>query len=75
MAGLGFNITPNLKLEVSYRYLDMGSLTSAPITCEAVGGCFFERQSFHLASNDVRIGFRYLFADYARPAPPLIAKY
>jgi opacity protein-like surface antigen len=75
MAGLGFNITPNLKLEISYRYLDMGTLTSSPISCEQLVGCFFEKQSFKLASNDVRIGFRYMFADYARPAPPLVAKY
>ncbi|WP_040580667.1 outer membrane protein [Methyloferula stellata] len=75
MAGLDFNITPNLKLEISYRYLDMGKLTSGPISCGALGGCFFERQSFNLASNDVRIGFRYMFADPGRPVPPLIAKY
>jgi opacity protein-like surface antigen len=75
MAGLGFNVTPNLKLEISYRYLDMGTLRSNPITCESIGGCFFETQSFHLTSNDVRVGFRYMFADYVRPAPPLIAKY
>jgi opacity protein-like surface antigen len=79
MAGLGFNITPNLKLELSYRYLDMGTLSSAPITCEAVSGCFFERQSIRLSSNDIRVGFRYMFADYVPPAPqlqqPLIRKY
>ncbi len=75
MAGLGFNVTPNLKLEISYRYLDMGTLRSNPITCGDVGSCFFETQSFRLTSNDVRVGFRYMFADYARPAPPLIAKY
>jgi opacity protein-like surface antigen len=75
MAGLSLNVTPNLKLEIGYRYLDMGSLTSNPITCEVVSSCFFEKQSFHLASNDVRIGFRYLFTNYVPPAPPLIAKY
>jgi len=71
MAGVGFNVTPNLKLEVSYRYLDMGKLTSGAITCGDIAPCWFERQSFRLASNDIRIGFRYMFADYVPPAPPL----
>jgi len=70
-AGLGFNVTPNLKLEISYRYLDMGKLTSGAITCGDVAPCWFERQTFHLASNDIRIGFRYMFADYIPSAPPL----
>jgi len=71
MAGIGFNVTPNLKLEVSYRYLDMGKLTSGAISCNDEAPCWFERQSFRLASNDIRIGFRYMFADYVPPAPPL----
>jgi len=79
MAGLNFNITPNLKIEISYRYLDMGRLTSNPITCEQTAACFFERQSFKLASNDIRIGFRYMFGGYTPPPPayqpPLVAKY
>jgi len=75
MAGLSFNVTPNLKLEMGYRYLNMGTLTSNPIICNDTSSCFLERQSFKLYSNDIRIGFRYMFADYAQPAPPLIAKY
>jgi len=78
MAGFAFNVTPNLKLEIGYRYLDMGKLTSGAITCADTAPCWYERQSFHLASNDIRIGFRYMFADYVPPAPPLrplITKY
>jgi opacity protein-like surface antigen len=71
MTGLDFNITPNLKMEIGYRYLDMGRITSNPIICEQVSGCFFEKQTFKLASNDIRIGFRYMFADFAPPAPPV----
>jgi opacity protein-like surface antigen len=71
MAGAGFNITPNLKLEISYRYLDMGRVTSGAIACEQTTSCWFEKQSFKLSSNDVRIGFRYMFADYTPPPPPV----
>jgi opacity protein-like surface antigen len=77
MAGLGFNITPNLKLEIGYRYLDMGRLSSNPIQCANPQGCFLERHSFNLASNDVRLGFRYLIGGpVVAPIPgPIVSKY
>lgn len=88
-AGVGYNITNNLKLELSYRYLNTGTFTSNPIVCEDIGGCFFERQSFKDASHDFRLGVRYMFAGgdsyapaapafYAPPPPPpgpLVRKY
>ena len=33
MAGLALNVTPNLKIELGYRYLDMGTINSNPIQC------------------------------------------
>lgn len=78
MAGLGFAVTPNVRLEIGYRYLDMGRITSNPIHCNAAP-CFGERHSFYLASHDIRLGFRYVFAALAPPPilapPPLIRKY
>ncbi len=75
--GVGFNITHNLKLEISYRYLDMGKITSNPIQCLNPQGCFQEVHSFNIASNDVRIGLRYLLGGepHPLPPPPLVAKY
>ena len=80
MGGLGMNVTPNLKLEVGYRYLDMGRITSNPIHCSDILGCFHERHSFNVASHDIRLGFRYMLggapAPMLMPAPgPLIRKY
>ncbi len=69
MAGVDYSILPNWKIELSYRYLDMGNISSYPIACTA--GCTNERQSFHLASNDVRVGLRYVFAEVPPLAPPL----
>jgi opacity protein-like surface antigen len=76
MAGLDFAVTPNLKLELGYRYLDMGNVSSGTFACaNTTGGGCQEVQHSHLASNDIRLGFRYTFADYA-PAPrPVIARY
>ena len=77
MAGLALNVTPNLKLELGYRYLDMGNITSNPIQCLQPQGCWQEQHSFHVASQDVRLGFRYAFGGapvYMSP-PPLVTKY
>jgi opacity protein-like surface antigen len=79
MAGLGYNVTQNLKLEVGYRYLDMGRITSNVIGCPS--NCAGERQSFDLASHDIRLGFRYALGGpslapmMAPPPGPLIRKY
>jgi opacity protein-like surface antigen len=78
MGGLAFAVTPNLRMEVGYRYLDMGRITSNPIGCNAAP-CFGERHSFNVASNDIRIGFRYILPSLVPapppPPPPLIRKY
>lgn len=76
MAGISYDLTPNLKLDVGYRYLDMGRFSSNPIECTVNGGCPHEIQSYKLTSHDVRVGLRYMFADnvpYIQP--PLIRKY
>lgn len=76
MAGVSYALTPNLRLEFGYRYIDLGKLESYPINC--VGGCGgngAESESFHLTSNDVRLGLRYIFAEVPPMAPPLVTKY
>jgi len=57
MAGLAFNLAPNLKLDVGYRYVDMGTLSTGTIVCTA--SCHYETQRFRLASNDLRVGLRW----------------
>ena len=81
MAGFTYNLTQNLKLDLGYRYLDLGRATSGAINCyggtAVCGDNSRERQSYHLASHDIRLGMRYMFADFA-PAPsiyPLVRKY
>jgi opacity protein-like surface antigen len=73
-AGVSYSITPNLKLELAYRFLDLGSVTSS-INC--VGGCNPDSYRFHnLEFQDLMIGFRWMFEvgpSYASAPPQLIA--
>ncbi|MDE2361734.1 MAG: porin family protein [Hyphomicrobiales bacterium] len=91
MTGLSFNVNDRLKMDLGYRYLNMGTFTSNPIVCADTTSCFFETQSFKLASHDFRLGFRYMLGDvssgpvlaanapiFGGPAPapgPLVRKY
>lgn len=72
MAGFSYSLTSNLKLELGYRYLDMGKVQSNPIVCQNSAGCSFETQGFRLSSNDIRLGLRYVFADVPPPPPPMM---
>ena len=70
MGGLALNVTNNLKLELGYRYLDMGGFQTNPIVCIQAAGCALERHNFNLASHDVRLGLRYNLGGFG-PAPAL----
>lgn len=77
MAGVGFDVTRNLKLELGYRYLDMGEVTTNSIACMGVAVCPREVQRYSLNSHDVKIGFRYMFGGDVAPVAsgPLIRKF
>jgi opacity protein-like surface antigen len=75
MAGLALNVTPNLKIELGYRYLDMGDINSNPIQCLNPQGCWQETHNFHVASQDVRLGLRYALGGAPSYAPPLVTRY
>ena len=68
MAGLDFAVTPNVTLELGYKYLNLGNVSSAPINCVSATTCPNEVQHYKLQSNDVRLGFRYTFANLLPPA-------
>ena len=72
MAGVGYTVNPRLKLELGYRYLNMGTIKGNQIVCQNVpGGCPLEQQQFKVSSHDFRLGMRWLFNDLP---PPLIRK-
>ena len=74
MAGLDFAITPSLSLELGYRYLNLGNVNSGTIACTNQATCPNEVQHYKLQANDIRLGFRYTFANLL-PPPPLVRKY
>ena len=76
MTGIGFNVTQNVKLELGYRYLNYGGLTTGGSNCfngTGVNGGFSKANcggsanvlstSNMLASSDFRIGLRYMISD------------
>ena len=77
-AGLAYNVSNNLKLELAYRYLNMGDVSSAVIGCNSTGcattgpRAFYTLTDFH--SHDFKLGMRWLFNEPAAPPPPLVRK-
>lgn len=82
-AGLGYDVTPNLKLELAYRYLNMGRADSATVGCQGAAGCPATVYHYRdLESQDIKIGMRWLLGGpvYASAPPepygaPIIRKY
>jgi opacity protein-like surface antigen len=81
MAGVDFDLTPNLRLELGYRYLNYGSIATGGSNCLAggSGGTFSTANCSagvantissrnKLASNDFRLGLIYLIGGGA-PLP------
>ncbi|HVV92796.1 MAG TPA: outer membrane beta-barrel protein [Hyphomicrobiales bacterium] len=59
--GLAFDITPNLTVELSYRYLSLGNAHSGDLIAFDGTNTVYNPMKFKdLASSDVRIGLRYL---------------
>jgi len=71
MAGVDYELTANLKLELSYRYLSYGTVTTGGLDkCPALTDPISSRN--RLASSDFRLGLLYLIGDAPRlPAPNL----
>jgi opacity protein-like surface antigen len=73
-AGVGYDINPNLKLELSYRYLNMGSAETGRLYC-LCGGSISPLRIDDIDSHDLRLGMRWVFNAPPVYAPPVIAKY
>jgi opacity protein-like surface antigen len=62
-AGLTYNVNNNLKIDLSWRYLNLGSPISAVVNCQniAAAGCPGAFYTFKdMTSQDFRIGFRWM---------------
>ena len=84
MAGLGFNVTQNLKLDLGYRYLNLGKFTSGTSHCFngtgqgggfSVANCggsgYTLASTSNISSSDFRLGLRWMLGDNTPAyAPP-----
>jgi opacity protein-like surface antigen len=65
-AGVAYNVTKSLKIELAYRYLNLGSITD---TIDCVGGCNPDSYKFsNIHSQDIKLGLRWTCCDM--PAAP-----
>lgn len=75
-AGLAYDVASNLKLELAYRYLNLGSVQTGVIDCYC-GQPLQGLKAKNLESHDIKLGMRWVLDS---PAPvlgpaPLIRKY
>lgn len=64
-AGLTYNVTQSFKVDLSYRYLNYGSVTD---TINCIGGCNPDSYKFgSLSSQDLMLGVRFLLQPEATP--------
>jgi opacity protein-like surface antigen len=71
-AGLAYQLSRNVTLELAYRYIDLGNARSGDVIVFTGTNNFFNPMEFnHLTSNDVKLGLRFNFGgdDFDRPRP------
>ena len=71
-AGLSYDLSKSLKVDLAYRYLNYGSVTD---TIDCIGGCIPNSYKFgNLSSHDIMLGLRWACCDVEQPrqvyAPP-----
>ena len=79
-AGLAYNVSNNLKLEMALRYLNLGSVKTPVVNCSALGcqgtngpAAYYTLTNFD--SLDLKLGMRWMFQPEAPTYPmPLVRK-
>jgi opacity protein-like surface antigen len=81
-AGVSYSVSQNFKMELAYRYLNMGSVNTSIIDCAAAGcatgagpTAFYTMRDFN--SHDFKLGMRWMLTpDVQQPMymPPLVRK-
>jgi opacity protein-like surface antigen len=59
MAGIAYDFTPNLALDVGYRYLNLGDVSSDTLEDAGAGDGDFSYDN--LQAHEIRVGMRYTF--------------
>ena len=63
MAGIGYQISQNLKLELGYRYLNLGTAKSGIESCYCGANLGDYANVKNLSSHEFRVGMRWLLGD------------
>jgi opacity protein-like surface antigen len=70
MAGVGYDVSERLKLELGYRYLNMGSVTSGQSTCYGDPTCNFTVKAKNLDAHEFKLGMRWMLGGPSYAAAP-----
>jgi opacity protein-like surface antigen len=70
MAGVGYQVTPNVTLEVGYRYLNMGRVESGRLQNAFLAETYAPVRYRSLDSHDIKIGMRWALGGDCCGAPP-----
>jgi opacity protein-like surface antigen len=77
-AGLTYDVTDHFKVELAYRYLNMGDGETGTLVRRDFSGCNCRSMKFEeIDSHDVKVGVRWMLGPIAAAAPPgpVIRKY
>lgn len=76
-AGLGYDVSPNLKLEVAYRFLSLGDVETGRFYCICGGVAGTSQTIKDVVSHDFKVGMRWLLAAPAQATyeKPLVRKF
>jgi opacity protein-like surface antigen len=75
MAGLSYDVAQNYKVELGYRYLNMGHVETGNATCFGVPTCSFTVKAKSLDSHEFRVGMRWMLGGPAYAAAPVAMPY
>lgn len=74
-AGLGYQVTKNITVELAYRYLDLGDARSGDIRPFDGPGVVYNPMEFKgLTSHDIKLGVRFQCCDFDPPPPPPLVR-
>lgn len=71
MAGVSYDVTPNYKVELGYRYLNMGKFQSGTYTCAGGCGGTYSLQGRDLDAHEFRFGMRWMLGGPAVSSAPI----
>jgi opacity protein-like surface antigen len=75
MAGVAYDVTQNVKLELAYRYLNLGKMTTGTFSC--AGGCAatYSLGAKTLDAHEFKLGMRWMLGGPSYAAAPVPMAY